>query len=173
MSILPVTLTHAVYAGDIALQANTPTQAESLLLSLKRADGGIGLHVNADKTEYIYFYQRGKISTLKSGPLKLMEQFTYLGRRVSSSEHDINTWLAKTWSAIDRLSVILNSDLTDKTKRSFLQAAVVSILLYRCTTWTITKLMEKKLDSNYTRMLRAILNNSWRRHPIKQQLYAH
>ena len=35
----------------------------------------------------------------------------------------------------------------------FHQAAVISILLYRCTTWTLTKWMEKKLDSNYTRML--------------------
>ena len=49
----------------------------------------------------------------------------------------------------------------------------MSILLYRCTTWTLTKRMEKKLDSNYIRMLRAILNKSWRQHPIKQQLYGH
>ena len=33
--------------------------------------------------------------------------------------------------------------------------------------------MQKKLDSNYTRMLRAILNKSWRQHPTKQQLYGH
>ena len=39
--------------------------------------------------------------------------------------------------------------------------------------WMQTKHMEKKLDSSYTRMLRAILNNSWRQHPTKQQLYAH
>ena len=31
--------------------------------------------------------------------------------------------------------------------------------------------MEKKLDGNYTRMLRAILNKSWRQRPTKQQLY--
>ena len=48
-----------------------------------------------------------------------------------------------------------------------------SILPYGCTTWTLTKRMEKKLDGNYTRMLRAILNKSWRQHPTKQQLYAH
>ena len=35
-------------------------------------------------------------------------------------------------------------------KRSFFQAAVVSILLYVCTTWTLTKRLEKKLDGNYT-----------------------
>ena len=57
-------------------------------------------------------------------------------------------------------------------KRSFFQAAVVSILLYGCTTWTLTKRLEK-LDGNYIRMLRAILNKSWRQHPIKHQLYGH
>ena len=58
-------------------------------------------------------------------------------------------------------------------KRSFFQAAVVSILLYGCTTWTLTKRLEKKLDGNYTRMLRAILNKSWRQHPTRHQLYGH
>ena len=33
--------------------------------------------------------------------------------------------------------------------------------------------MDKKLDGNYTRMLRSILNKSWRQLPTKQQLYGH
>ena len=49
----------------------------------------------------------------------------------------------------------------------------MSILLYGCTAWTLTKRMEKKLDGNYTRMLRAILIKSWRQLPTKQQLYGH
>ena len=77
------------------------------------------------------------------------------------------------WTAIDRLSIIWKSNLTDKMKRSFFQAAVVSILLYGCTTWTLTKRLEKKLDGNYTRMLRAILNRSWQQHPTRRQLYGH
>ena len=83
----------------------------------------------------------------------------------------INTRLAKTWTAVNRLSVIWKSDLTDE-KHSFFQAAVVLILLYGCTTWTPTKRMEKKLDGNYTKMLWAILSNSWRQHRTKQQ-YGH
>ena len=55
----------------------------------------------------------------------------------------------------------------------FFQAAVVSILLYGCTTWTLTKRLEKKLDGNYTRMLRAILNKSWKQLPARHQLYGH
>ena len=52
------------------------------------------------------------------------------------------------------------------------QVAVVSILLYGCTTWTLTKRLEK-LHGNYTRTLRAILNKSWRQHPTRHQLYGH
>ena len=87
------------------------------------------------------------------------------GSSVSSTEKDIDTRLTKAWTAIDRLLIIWKSDLSDKMKRSFFQAAVVSILLYGCTTWTLTKRLEKKLDGNYTRMLRAVLNKSWRQHP--------
>ena len=93
--------------------------------------------------------------------LKLVDKFTYLGSTVSISKTDINTRLAKSWTANNSLSVIWKSDLTDKIKRSFFQVAVVSILLYGCTTWTLTKHMEKKLDGDYTRMLRAILKKSW------------
>ena len=67
----------------------------------------------------------------------------------------------------------LISNLTDKMKRSFFQAAVVSILLYGCTTWTLTKRLEKKLDGNYIGMYWAILKNSWRQHPTRHQLYGH
>ena len=49
----------------------------------------------------------------------------------------------------------------------------ISILLYGCTTWTLTKWLEKKLDGNYTRMLQAILNKSWWQHPTRHQLYGH
>ena len=107
------------------------------------------------------------------GFLKLVDKFTYLGSSVESTEKNIDTRLMKAWAAIDRLSIIWRSDLTDKMKRSFFQAAVVSILLYGCTTWTLTKRLEKKLDGNYSRMLRAILNKSWRQHPTRHQLYGH
>ena len=119
------------------------------------------------------YNQTGDIFTQDGTSLKLVDKFTNLGSSVSSTEKDIDKRLTKAWTAIDRLSIIWKSDLTDKKKRSFFQAAVVSILLYGCTTWTLTKRMKKKLDGNYTRMLRAILNKSWRQHPKRHQLYGH
>ena len=156
--------------NDIAILANTPDQAETQLHSLERAAAGIGLHVNTRKTESICLNQPDDISTLGGSSLKLEDKFTYLGSSVSSTEKDIDTRLTKAWTAIDKLSVIWQSDLTDKMKRSFFQAVVLSILLYECTTWTLTKRLEKKLDSNYTRMLQAILNKSWRQHPTKHRI---
>ena len=167
------TITDADYADDLALLANTPNQAETLLHSLERAAAGIGLHANAHKTEYMCYNQTGNITTLDGASLRLVDKFTYLGSSVSSTENDIDTRLTKAWTAIDRLSIIWKSDLTDEMKRSFLQAAVVSILLYGCTTWTLTKRLEKKLDGNDTRMLRAILNKSWWQHPTVRPPASH
>ena len=118
------------------------------------------------------YNQTGDISTLDGISLKLVDKFTYLGSSVSSTEKDIDTRLTKAWTAIDKLLIIWKSDLTDKIKRSFFQAVVVSILLYGCTTWTLTKQL-KNLDGNYIRMLRAIFNKSWRQHPTRHQLYGH
>ena len=104
------------------------------------------------------YNQTGDISTLEGTLLKLVDKLTYLGSSVESTEKDIETRLTEAWTAINRLSI---------------KEAVTSILLYGCTTWTLTKRLEKKLDGNYTRMLRAILNKSWPQHPTRHQLYGH
>ena len=105
-------------------------QMSMLLHRLERAAAGIGLHVNAHKTEYMCYNQTGDISTLGGTSLKLVDKFTFLESSVSSTEKDIDTRLTKAWTAIDRLLIIWKSDLTDKMKRSFFQAAVVC--MYKC-----------------------------------------
>ena len=117
----PQTIMDTDYADEIALLANTFALAEYLLHSLEKAAGGIGLHVNADKTKYMCFNQNqtSDISTLTAGSLKLVDKLTYLGSSVSSAENDINTRLAKACSAIDSLWVIWKSDLSNKIKCNF------------------------------------------------------
>ena len=113
------TITDADYADDIAILANTPNQAETLLHNLERTAANIGLHVNAHKTEYMCFNQTGDISTQHRTSLKLVDKFTYQGSSVSSTEKDIDTRLTKAWTAIDKLSIKWKPGLTDKMKRSF------------------------------------------------------
>ena len=93
------TITDADYANDIAILANVPAQAETQPHSLERAAAGIDLRVNAHKTEYMCFNQTDNISTLNGISLKLVNKSTYLGSSVSSTETDIDTHLAKAWTA--------------------------------------------------------------------------
>ena len=115
------------------------------------------------------FNQRGVIFTLNSRSLKLVDKFTNLGSSISPTKTDINTRLAKAWTAKIVYQSYGSQTWPIKWNEAFFQAAVV----YGCTTRTLTKRMEKKLKGNYTRMLRAILNKYWMQHPTKQQLYGH
>ena len=106
---------------------------------------------------YIYIYMSFSVDeTLLARKVNLSTSF----REVTSSveKKDIDTRLTKAWTAIDKLSIIWKSELTDKMKRSFFQAAVVSILQYGCSTWTLTKArrqLHKNVASNIEQVLAA------------------
>ena len=100
------TITNADYADDLALLANTPNKGVTLLHSLERAAAGIGLHVNAHKTEYMCYKQTGNITTRDGASLRIVDKFTYLRSSVSSTENDIDTRVTKAGTAIERLSII-------------------------------------------------------------------
>ena len=99
-------ITDADYTDEITILANTPDQAETQLHSLEQAATGIGLYVNAHKTEYMCYNQTGDNSTLDGSPLKLGDKFTYLGSGVESAKKDIDIRLTKAWKAFNRLWII-------------------------------------------------------------------
>ena len=95
--------------------------------------------------------------TLDGTPLKLVDKFTYLGSSVASTEKDIDTRLTKAWTAINRLSIIWKSDLTDKMKRSFFQATVTSILHYMDSNKTTGEEARRQLHKNAACNLEQVL----------------
>ena len=127
--------------------------------------------MNTNKTEILYLKQNS--APLNGKPLKLVDHFTFLGCSISSTKRDFTIHIQKAWTAIDKLLNIWKSDLSDILKQEFFQAVAVLVLLYGCTTWTLTKHTEKKPDGDYTRILEAVLNKSWKQHLTKQQLYGH
>ena len=88
--------------------------------------------------------------------------FTYLGSNILHTQSEVNIHMDCNWYLI-----------SDKKNWEFFQALTMSVLLYNRTTSTLTKCSEKKLDGDYTRMLHALLNKSWKLQPRKQQLYTH
>ena len=165
------TITDIDYADDLALTSDTIEEATQLLHHLEVAAKEIGLRINAKKTEFISFNQAGQIKSLDGSNIKSVEDFTYLGSRIISSDSDIQVRKAKAWAALNKMDKIWKSSLPKYLKRRFFSSVVESVLLYGSTTWTLTKEQESRLDGCYTRMLRAALNISWKDHPTKQQLY--
>ena len=100
-------------------------------IAWSRTVRGIGLYMNSNET---CFNQDGAISSLNGMSLKLVDHFIYLGSNISSTESNVNIRVEKAWIAIDKLSIISKSDLTDKIKWEFFQAIAVFVLLYGCTT---------------------------------------
>ena len=84
--------------------------------------------MNTYKMEYMSFKQEVAIPTQNDEPLKLAEKFTTL-------------------TAAFHLLKIMS-----------VHAAVELVLLYGCTTGTLTERKKKALDGNSARILRAILN---------------
>ena len=166
-----VKLTDVDYADDLAVTADTISNATTLLHQLEDAAKDVGLYVNSSKTEHISFNQQGTIQTTSGETIKSVESFTYLGSEISSTQNDMKIRIAKAWAALNKMDIVWKSDLPDDLKRSFFRATVESVLMYGATAWTLTKTLESKLDGTYTRMLRAVLNISWIQHPTKSQLY--
>ena len=112
---------------------------------------GIGSQRHWIKIDFMYS------PILRAKLLWLIDPFTFFCRNISSHESDVTIPIRKTWTTINWLSILWKSDLSEK-KRDFFQTLGVSFLMYGCTIWTLTIIMEKKQDENYTRMLRDFLN---------------
>ena len=57
--------------------------------------------------------------------MKVVDQFTYVGSNISSTERNVNNRIGKAWIATDKLWIIWKYDLFDKIKRDFFQAVAV------------------------------------------------
>ena len=83
----------------------------------------------AKKNDLQSIWQASKIN----GPIQISRQ------HFSSTEKDVNNYLVKALNAIDMLSFVSKFDQYHEIKQDCFYAVTVSILLYGCTPWTLTK----------------------------------
>ena len=118
-----------------------------------------------------YNQPEGDLLTLNGSKLDQVKDFMYLGSWVDSSQKDISTRIAKAWSTLSKINTIWKSPMNNSLKIQLFRSTVETVLLYGSNTWTLTKTLARKLDGTYTRLLRAALNVSWRRHLTNDELY--
>ena len=97
--------------------------------------------------------------------------FKYLGSWFDSTDKDIKIRKAQAWQALNKMNCMWNSNMRKEIKVRFFVAAVESILLYSCESWTVTPKIERMLNGTYTKMLRKATNVKWWEHKTNAEVY--
>lgn len=100
----------------------------------------IGLAINTQKMEFMINTSCKKNLTLNNADIKLVDDFTYLGSKMASSESDIKRQLGLAWSTFWKLERLWRSkSVPTNLKVNLFKATCLSILLHGCEGWTLTK----------------------------------
>jgi len=167
-----VTITDADFADDIALCSDSYVKAQLLLERVEKAANDIGLHINEKKTEYIaYNLEEGIVEAINGHALKRVLDFKYLGSWINTSEKDLSSRIGLAWTAANKMDTIWKSDLNNELKVRFFRSTVENVLVYGSESWTLTREMERRLNGNYTRLLRKVQNVSYAEHKTNRELY--
>ena len=161
-----------LYADDCTLICLSEEDAQQLIDFFARSAVHFGLTISVKKTEVLLQPKLGAIPTVPAvkvgqNKLKAVDEFRYLGGTVSSDcsiDADITSRIAKASARFGRLSRRLwnTRDVHLSTKLAVYKAAVISVLLYNCETWTMYRKQIRQLDSFHTRCLRRIAGINWK-----------
>ncbi len=154
------------FADDIALLSNTRNQMQRKLDCLNKQAKSTGLKINTGKTKVMRLNASNKEPiTIEQEAVEDVDKFTYLGATVSKTGgagEDMKQRIGKAWGAFNKLSKIWRSgQLTHKIKFKIFKSNVISVLLYGCETWKMTKGDEERLDMFLHKALRRILKIHW------------
>ena len=165
-------LTDLDFADDLAITAESVSNAESLLQSLEEAASAVGLICNETKTEFITTSATPPPLKARSGRLiKRVEDFKYLGSFIMDSNKDFKARKGMAWAACNKLDKIWRSDIHNETKINLFRATIEPILMYGSETWTLTSKQQKRLDGSYTNLLRRVQDIQWTQHATLEDIY--
>ena len=151
------------FADDIALLESDMTRSQQQLDAHKVNAGKVGLEINVKKTEQMRLNQPNNTAPIvnlgiNGEDIATVKDFKYLGAHMESTEKDVQARIGLAWAAFHKLEPILKSAKTPLNfKIRLFNAACVSILLYGCETWVLTKDLANDLDIFARKAYRIIL----------------
>lgn len=164
------------FADDIVLLSQRQTDMQEKTTSLVEKAQSVGLRVSKKKTKHM------RVNTKSVEPIQLKDQiiedvdnFTYLGSNIATDgdiEIELRTRIGKANHAFSLLHKTWKSkSIKLPTKMKIFKSNVLSILLYGCESWKMTKDIAKKLDTFHRKCLRKILGIFWPNTISNERLY--
>ncbi|GFR64218.1 retrovirus-related Pol polyprotein from type-2 retrotransposable element R2DM [Elysia marginata] len=154
------------FSDDIALLSSTQQHLQQKTDNLVLLSQRTGLRVNPEKCNTLRIYEKStdKIR-VDNATLEDVETFHYLGAVVSKiggGSKNLQNRLTKARSFFCRLGKLWSStSASQHTKIKLYKTLVMSVLMYGCETWSMTKGDENKMDVFQSRCLRQILRVKW------------
>ena len=90
---------------------------------------------------------------------------------MAKSDQDFYIRKSIAWRACHTINRLWNSTLDTHLNIRIFKVTIETILLYRSETWTVDKNLRSKIDGCYTKLLRMVLNVSWRNKISNKILY--
>jgi hypothetical protein len=163
-----VKVTDTDFADDIAFFSDSFVNMQSMLDRLELYAGMVNLSINRKKTEFMLFGEWPHLDCSNSrlhlfdGEINHVDDFKYLGAWVRSSDSDMRRRKGLAWDAVLQLWRIWKSRLiSDSLKFTIFRSIVVPIFSYGCETWALTHILNKEVDTFYSKMLRFIFQIRW------------
>ena len=167
------------YADDTVLIAESEEQLQQLMNTVVQESERKGLYLNSSKS-FTMIFTKSKIIppcniTVHNKPLKQVESFMYLGSLLTSDarcEQEIKRRIGIAKSAYRSMENILSSrSIALPVRLRALKCYVWSTLLYGSETWTISAVMEKRLEAAENWFLRRMMRVSWTDKMTTKEVY--
>ena len=148
------------FADDIALLESSISRAQSQLTRTASAASDLGLVISSSKAEYIV------INCCPQPPLEVysstinhVQDFKYLGSMMASSSGDFKRRKGLAWTAFWQPEHLWRCpSISISTKIKLFNTTCVTVLLYGCESWVLSKAMESEIDAFGTSCYRMMLN---------------
>ena len=148
------------FADDIALLESSMSRAQSQLTRTADAAADLRLVISAPKTEFM------TINCHPQPPLQVygtsinhVTDFKYLDFMMASSASYLKRRKALAWTAFWKLERLWKSPpIPISTKVKLFNTTCITVLLYSCESWVISKDMENEINSFRTSYYRIMLN---------------
>ena len=165
------------YADDTVLLAEDENALQALTTAVKNNSGKMGLDMNANKTKAMVVTRKGGTFVnidIDGKNIETVSRFKYLGQQIENTGKcglEVKTRIAIAKSRFSQLKNILTSDRTQlSTRLRILKCYVHSALLYGAETWTLTKVLERKIEAFEMWTFRRLEKISWKEKKSNQEV---
>ena len=158
----------SVHADDTVLIADSEDKLQRIVERVNAGGEAMGLKINRNKTECMVMSKRSAPTcniSIGNETIQQVNKFKYLGSTITEDgrcESEIKQRIGIARSAFIKMrNVISNRHLRVATRIRVIKTYIWSTLLYGCETWTISTVMEKRLEAFEMWCWRRMLRISW------------